>query len=69
MVCFGAAADATATKQINTISISVSIQNDRPVHRCAPEGDLQRVTISDAVLIQFDLLILGTTLLETSRGL
>ena len=28
-----------------------------------------RVTIPDAVLIQFDLLMMSTTLLETSRGL
>ena len=34
-----------------------------------PGGHLQRVTIPDAVLIQFDLLIMGTTLLETCRGL
>jgi len=31
--------------------------------------DLQRVTIPDAVLIQFDLLMMSTTLLETRRGL
>ena len=31
----------------------------------APDGHLQRVTIPDAVLIQFDLLMMSTTLLET----
>ena len=35
----------------------------------APKGPLQRVTIPDAVLIQFDLLMMSTTLLETCRGL
>ena len=39
--------------------------------RCtgAPDGHLQTVTIPDAVLIQFDLLMMSTTLLETCRGL
>jgi len=35
----------------------------------APDGHLRRVTIPDAVLIQFDLLMMSTTLLETCRGL
>jgi len=35
----------------------------------APDGHLQRVTIPDAVLIKFDLLMMSTTLLETCRGL
>ena len=35
----------------------------------APDGHLQRMTIPDAVLIQFDLLMMSTTLLETRRGL
>ena len=35
----------------------------------APDGHLQKVTIPDAVLIQFDLLMISTTLLETCRGL
>jgi len=35
----------------------------------ALDGHLQRLTITDAVLIQFDLLMMGTTLLETCRGL
>ena len=34
-----------------------------------PYGHLQRVTIPDAVLAQFDLLMMSTTLLETCRGL
>jgi len=33
------------------------------------DGHLQRVTIPDAVLVQFDLLMMWTTLLETCRGL
>jgi len=48
-----------------------------PVHRlrensvstCAPDGHLQRVLIPDAVLIQFYLMMMKTTLLETCRGL
>ena len=35
----------------------------------ASDGHLQRVIIPDAVLIQFDLLMMSTTLLETCRGL
>ena len=35
----------------------------------APDGHLQGVTIPDAVLIQFDLVMMSTTLLETCRGL
>jgi hypothetical protein len=41
----------------------------RPVHRCVSDGHLQRVTIPDAVLIKFDLLMRNATLLETCRGL
>jgi hypothetical protein len=49
-------------------SLSVS---DRPVHRCAPDGHLLRVTIPGAVLIQFVLLRMSKILLEpcTCRGL
>ena len=36
---------------------------------CIQDGHLQRVTIPDAVLVQFDLLMMSTTLLETCRGL
>ena len=35
----------------------------------APDGHLQRVTIPDAVLIQFDLPMISVTLLVTRRGL
>ena len=35
----------------------------------APDGHLQRVTIPDAVLIKFGLLMMNTTLLETCKGL
>jgi hypothetical protein len=34
----------------------------------APDGHLQGVTIPDAVLIQFDILMMSTTVLETCRG-
>jgi hypothetical protein len=47
---------------------SVSV-GGHPVYRCAPDGHLQRVTIPDAVLIQFDLLMMSTTMLETCRGI
>jgi len=33
------------------------------------DGHLQTVTIPDDVLVQFDLLMMSTTLLETCRGL
>jgi len=36
---------------------------------CAPDGHLLRVTIPEAVLIQFDLLRMSKILLETCRGL
>ena len=36
---------------------------------CIPDGQLQRVTVPDAVLVQFALLMMSTTLLETCRGL
>ena len=36
---------------------------------CIPDGHLQRVTIPDAVLIKFDLLMMSTTFPETCRGL
>jgi len=36
---------------------------------CIPDGHFQRVIISNAVLIQLDLLIISTTLFETCRGL
>jgi hypothetical protein len=41
----------------------------RPLSTCAPDGHLQRVTIKDAVLIKFDLLMMSTTVLETCRGI
>ena len=47
----------------------MSKATDCPVHRREPDGHLQRVTTPDAVLIQFDLLMMSTTLLETCRGL
>jgi len=35
----------------------------------APDGHLQRMTIPDALLIQFDLLMVSTMLLKTCTGL
>jgi len=35
---------------------------------CAPDGHLLTVTITDVVLIQFDLLMMSKILLETCRG-
>ena len=59
--------------------ISSLSASDCPVHRlrkncssfstCAPDSHLLRVTISDAVLIQFDLLKMSKILLETFKGL
>jgi hypothetical protein len=37
--------------------------------KCAPNRHLQRVTIPDAVLIQFNLLMMSMLLLETCRGM
>jgi hypothetical protein len=34
-----------------------------------PDGHLQSVTIPDTVSIQFDLLMMSTTVLETCRGI
>ena len=44
-------------------------QVERELSTCIPNGHLQKVTIPDAVLIQFDLLMMSTTLLETCIGL
>ena len=53
---------------INTASGLVLSVSDRPV--CAHTGQpLADSTIPDAVLIQFDLLMMSTVLLETCRGL
>jgi len=51
---------------IQHLVLSLSIC-DRSVHRCAPDGHLLRVTIADAVLIQFDLLRMSKILLETCK--
>jgi len=68
---------------INTSSDIVFSVSDRPACKlCTPDGQLQRIlhqsvhtgpslpenTIPDAVLIQFDLLMMSTELLETCRG-
>ena len=45
------------------------VQVEREISTCTPDGHLQRVNIPDAVLVQFDLLLMSTTLLETCRGL
>ena len=45
------------------------MQVERELSTYIPDGQLQRVTIPDAVLVQFDLLMMSTTLLETCRGL
>jgi len=39
------------------------------VETCIPDGHLQTVSISNAVLVKFDLLMMSTTLFETCRGL
>ena len=45
------------------------MQIERELSNCIPDGHLLKVTIPDTVLVQFDLLMLSTTLLETCRGL
>ena len=45
------------------------MQVESSLSTCKPDGHLKRVTIPDAVLVQFDLLMMSTTLLETCRGL
>jgi hypothetical protein len=37
---------------------------DHPVHRYTPDGQILTVTVPDAVLIQFDLLMMSKILLE-----
>ena len=57
---------------VSSLSVSglpVHRQRESSLSTCAPDGHLQRVTIPDAVLIQFDLLMMSTTFLETCRGL
>jgi len=59
---------------INTASGIVYSVSDGPVHTCTPAHlhtrmSLTENTIPDAILIQFDLLMVSTVLLETCRGL
>jgi len=54
---------------INTASVIVFSVSDRPVCNLHTERSLTENTIPDAVLIQFDLLMMSTVLLETRRGL
>ena len=56
----------------NTTSGIVTLskwQVERELSTCIPEGHLQRVIIPDGVFVQFDLLMMSTTFLETCRGL
>jgi hypothetical protein len=43
--------------------------NNDNLATCAPNGHLQRLAIPDAVLIQFNLLMMSMLLLETCRGI
>ena len=54
---------------INTASGTVLCVSDRPVCSLHTGWSLTESTVPDAVLIQFDLLMMGTELLETCRGL
>ena len=47
----------------------LDLHTGRPLSTCIPDGYLQVVIIPDAVFVQFYLLMISTTLLETSRGL
>jgi len=49
--------------------LTENILEPRRFRICTPEGNLTQNTIPDAVLIQFDLLMISTELLETCRGL
>jgi hypothetical protein len=76
---FGALLCSLSGDQIVLIQhlLSTHSVGGHPAHRFresllsthAPDGHLQRVTIPDAVLIQFDLLMMSTTVLETCRGM
>jgi len=54
---------------INTASGIVLSVSDRPVCRLHTGRSLTKNTVPGAVLIQFDLLMMSTVLLETCRGL
>jgi hypothetical protein len=79
MYMFRAISRSSSGGQIELIQHLVSSHSvsDCPVHRlrelstCAPDGHLLTVTIPDAVLIWFDLLMMSEILLETCtcRGL
>ena len=58
----------TASGIVTLIKWQSVAQVERALSTCAPDGRLQTATIIDAVLIQFDLLMMSTTLLETCRG-
>ena len=55
--------------KVNTASGIVFSVSDRPVCNLHTGRSLTEGTIPDAVLIQFDLLMMSTVLLETCTGL
>ena len=56
-------------RRSNCINTASGIVRDRPVCNLHTGRSLTESTIPDAVLIQFDLLMMSTVLLETCRGL
>ena len=59
----------TASGIVTLCNWPFDMQVERELSTCISDVHLQRVPIPDAVLVQFDLLMMSTTLLETCRGL
>ena len=59
----------TASGIVTLCTLPSGMQVKRELSTCTPDGHLQRVTIPDALLLYFELLMMSTTLLETCRGL
>ena len=59
----------TASGAVTLCKWPSGIQVENSLSTYMPYGHLQRVTIPDAVLVKFDLLMMSTTFLETCRGL
>jgi hypothetical protein len=59
----------TACEQEHLLLLTSCQQTVMSLSTGAPDGHLQRVTVPDAVLTQFDLMMMSMTFLETCRGL
>jgi hypothetical protein len=49
--------------------VTLAVRCTGSLATCAPNGHLQKVTIPDAVLIQFKILMMSMLLLEKCRGM